>query len=77
MRDDLDDYDDFDRPDKFGRRPVSCLGCDLPISTWAEQKRQFARAIKAYGLTPAQAKQAMPRCQKCTTELLSPRHQHR
>jgi uncharacterized protein with PIN domain len=51
-----------------------CLDCGYAI-TWAEQRRQFARAIKIYGLTPEEAGRVMPRCQVCTTNLLSPRRQ--
>jgi len=51
-----------------------CQRCGQRV-TWAEQRRQFARAIKVYGLAPDEAKRvlAKPRCQKCTTDLLSPR----
>jgi hypothetical protein len=49
-----------------------CLDCGRPV-TWDEQRRQFGHAIKVYGLTQQEAKQAMPRCQKCTTTLLNPR----
>jgi hypothetical protein len=43
-----------------------CIECGQPVN-WRDQRRQFARAIQTYGLTPEQAKQVMPRCQKCTT----------
>ena len=46
-----------------------CLGCGRRIVTWAEQRRQYGRAMRA-GLTKAQAGELMPRCQKCTTGFL-------
>lgn len=52
-----------------------CIDCGRPMS-WDEQRQQFSRAIKAYGLTPEEAKQAMPRCGKCTTERFSPWRPH-
>jgi hypothetical protein len=52
--------------------PAKCLGCSRSL-TWEERRRQYGRAIKAYGLTPEQAAACTPRCQKCTTELLSSR----
>jgi hypothetical protein len=39
--------------------------------TWAEQRRQYGRAIR-YGLTTQEAKAEMPKCGKCVTELFSP-----
>jgi hypothetical protein len=47
----------------------ACRRCGYRI-TWAEQRRQFARAIKCYGLTPEAAKELMPRCQTCLTSML-------
>jgi hypothetical protein len=47
-----------------------CRGCDLPM-TWAEQRRQFGRAIKTYGVDPEMVKALGPRCGKCTTKLHS------
>jgi hypothetical protein len=48
-----------------------CLGCGWPKVNWTEQRRQYGRIIRA-GLTPEQAKTLVPRCQKCTTEILKP-----
>jgi hypothetical protein len=42
-----------------------CLDCGYAI-TWETQRRQYGRAIRR-GLTPDEAKQLMPRCQKCLT----------
>jgi hypothetical protein len=42
-----------------------CLDCGYAI-TWEIQRHQYGRAIRR-GLTPAQAAQLMPRCQKCLT----------
>jgi hypothetical protein len=50
---------------------TKCVDCGWNIS-WSEQRRQFARASQKYGLTPDEAKKAMPRCQICTTNTLSP-----
>ena len=47
-----------------------CADCGLIALTWAEQRRQFAREIQCYGLTPEEAKQTMPRCGKCLIELV-------
>jgi hypothetical protein len=46
-----------------------CIGCGSPRLTWAEQRRQYGRAIRR-GLTPDEAKRLMPRCQKCLTVML-------
>jgi hypothetical protein len=51
---------------------IICLQCNYAM-TWAEQRRQFAIAIRRYGLSPEGAGQIMPRCQKCTSDLLGPR----
>jgi hypothetical protein len=40
--------------------------------TWAEQRRQFGRAIRA-GLTADEVKTLTPRCQKCMTLVLEAR----
>lgn len=54
-----------------------CKDCINPHSrlTWAEQRKQYGRCLK-HGLTPAEAKAAMPLCQKCCTKFLrtSPRN---
>jgi hypothetical protein len=42
-----------------------CLRCNYPM-TWDAQKRQYARLLKR-GMTPAEIKQLLPRCQKCVT----------
>jgi hypothetical protein len=47
-----------------------CRGCGYRI-TWAEQRRQYARAIQRYGVTPEAAKELMPRCGKCLTRALA------
>lgn len=49
---------------------TKCRGCGRQISTWAEQRKQFGRAIKR-GLNYEQAKEASPRCQKCMTNYLA------
>jgi len=49
-----------------------CLSCGYNI-TWAEQRRQFARVIKDYGVPPEIAKQLLPRCQRCVTRMLRSR----
>jgi hypothetical protein len=54
------------------RPTIKCRGCSIGRLTWAEQQRQYARAIHA-GLTPEEVKTLMPRCQKCTTEALHAR----
>jgi len=46
------------------KRP-RCLRCQRPMN-WAEQKRQFGR-LMSIGFTVEEAKQTMPRCQKCMT----------
>ena len=46
-----------------------CQGCGYRI-TWAEQRRQFGRAIQRYGVTPEDAKKLMPRCEKCLTKIV-------
>jgi hypothetical protein len=46
---------------------IKCIACGLPKMTWADQRRQYGRAIRK-GLTPDEAKRIMPRCQKCMTE---------
>jgi hypothetical protein len=51
---------------------IKCLGCGWIMMTWAEQRRQFGRAVRA-GLSLDETKQLMPRCQKCTTEALHAR----
>ncbi len=45
---------------------ANCKGCNTHLMTWALQKAQFGRLINS-GYTEAEAKEAMPRCQKCTT----------
>jgi hypothetical protein len=44
-----------------------CQDCGYRI-TWAEQRRQYARAIQRYGVSSEAAKKLMPRCEKCLTE---------
>jgi hypothetical protein len=51
-----------------------CVRCGYRI-TWAEQRRQFGRAVKRYGLTPEAAKALMPRCGTCLTSTLGRRAQ--
>jgi hypothetical protein len=51
------------------RKDHICAGCGASFD-WNAQRLQFGRAIKDYGLTPAEAKQAMPRCRSCLTELM-------
>lgn len=52
---------------------VKCSRSGCPVSlTWAEQRRQFGRAVRA-GLSVDEIKALMPRCQKCMTEELSSR----
>jgi hypothetical protein len=46
-----------------------CKGCGGQKVTWAEQRKQYGRAIR-HGLTPDEAKALMPRCQKCLTKAL-------
>jgi hypothetical protein len=48
---------------------LKCLSCGFGQLTWAQVRRQYARAIKR-GLKPNEAKALMPRCGKCTTEML-------
>jgi hypothetical protein len=48
-----------------------CRDCRYP-QTWADQRRQWGRGLRA-GLTPDEAKAAMPRCQKCMTTHLASR----
>jgi hypothetical protein len=48
--------------------PAKCLDCHNPM-TWTSQPEQVARLVKR-GFTADEAKQLMPRCQKCVTELL-------
>lgn len=45
-----------------------CLRCKYPM-TWEAQRRQFGRLIRR-GLTKEQAKEMLPRCQKCMTVYL-------
>jgi hypothetical protein len=45
-----------------------CAVCSRGL-TWAEQKRQYGRALRA-GLASDEAKRLMPRCQKCLTDIL-------
>lgn len=47
---------------------VKCLGCRFPI-TWREQRAQFGRLMRR-GLSEADTKAIMPRCQKCITVTL-------
>jgi hypothetical protein len=47
---------------------IKCLRCNNAM-TWAEQRRQFGRLIQC-GFTPDQAKERVPRCQKCITIML-------
>jgi hypothetical protein len=54
----------------------ACVSCNGRL-TWSEQRRQFAIAIKVFGLTPEEAKQIMPRCGKCLTELMRERGRKR
>jgi hypothetical protein len=49
-----------------------CADCNGRV-TWSGQRRQFGRAVQDYGLTPEEAKQIMPRCGKCLTELMRER----
>ena len=46
-----------------------CKGCGTPRMTWAEDRRQYGRALKR-GLSPDEAKALTPRCQKCMTIVL-------
>jgi hypothetical protein len=48
---------------------IKCVDCKRPCLTWADQRRQYGRVLRA-GLTPKEAKALMPRCQKCTTKAL-------
>jgi hypothetical protein len=50
-------------------RMIKCIDCKMPKLTWADQRRQFGRAIRR-GLTVDEAKALMPRCQKCLTQAL-------
>jgi hypothetical protein len=52
------------------RRKTVCVRCGYRI-TWAEQRKQFGRAIKRYGLTPEAAKALMPGRQVCLTSTLA------
>jgi hypothetical protein len=47
---------------------TKCRDCCNPM-TWSAQRRQFARLVHR-GVTLDEAKQLMPRCQKCVTQLL-------
>ena len=51
---------------------IPCQGC-MNHLTWAEQRQQYGRAIKRYGLTPEEAKKLMPLCGKCLTAKLGKR----
>jgi hypothetical protein len=52
----------------MGKLHNRCRGCKWPI-TWSDQKRQYRRLLDR-GLSPADAREAMPRCQKCVTRFL-------
>lgn len=49
-----------------------CRGCGVVPLTWADQRKQFGRMMRA-GLSKEQAGANSPRCGKCVTELLSRR----
>jgi hypothetical protein len=49
---------------------ITCIGCQHPKMDWREQRRQYGRMLR-HGLTAAEANRLMPRCQKCTTIVLS------
>jgi hypothetical protein len=68
-------YDNIDVDEDRSRRKDRCQRCGTPM-TWAEQRRQFGRAIR-YGLTVEVAKAEMPKCGKCVTELFSPHRRKR
>jgi hypothetical protein len=42
-----------------------CIGCGFPV-TWEHQRRQWGRLMRR-GLSREEAKNLMPRCQKCMT----------
>jgi hypothetical protein len=51
------------------RKPTLCRRCHYPI-TWENQRVQFGRAMKRYGLTRDAAKVRMPLCGKCLTSTM-------
>ena len=46
-----------------------CVECQGAMN-WSEQRRQFGRLCRSRLVEADAAKTLMPRCQKCTTEML-------
>jgi hypothetical protein len=54
------------------KNPRRCVRCGFTLS-WAEERHQFGRAIKRYGLTPDEAKSPGAQCalQNCSAAVNS------